>query len=122
MPDRTSGAKQAVQNMLFYYLTELINEPDPKQIIASEMGAMIDLSEDQLNYVKMQLSTKNKVIDNLSSCIELLDHMITSNKIDIESLNIVIRVLSLMKDACSATLDSFDLNFEEEENDEQQSE
>lgn len=115
MSDKSSGAKQAVQNMLFYYLTTLLDEKDPKQIIASEMGAMIDLSEDQLNYVKLQLSAKNKVLDNLETCVQLLENMVKTEKLDIDSLKIVIQVLSLMRDACSATLESLDLGDEEDE-------
>ncbi len=115
MSDKSSGAKQAVQNMLFYYLTTLLDEKDPKQIIASEMGAMIDLSEDQLNYVKLQLSAKNKVLDNLETCVQLLENMVKTEKLDIDSLKIVIQVLSLMRDACSASLESLDLTEETDE-------
>lgn len=109
MPDKISGAKQAVQNMLFYYLTTLLDEKDPKQIIASEMGAMINLSEEQLSYVKMHLSANNKVVDNLESCIQLLENMIKTGKVDIDSLKIVIQILSLMKSSCTATLKSLDI-------------
>ena len=111
MSDKTSGAKQAVQNMLFYYLTTLLDEKDPKQIMASELGAMIDLSEDQVNYVKLQLSAKNKVLDNLETCVQLLENMVKTEKIDIDALKIVIQVLSLMKATCETTLKS--LEFED---------
>lgn len=112
MSDKTSGAKQAVQNMLFYYLTTLLDQEDPKQIIASELGAMIDLSEDQLNYVKLQLSSNNKVLDNFETCIQLLENMVKTETIDIDSIRIVIKVLSLMKASCAATLDLLKLDTE----------
>lgn len=115
MSDKTSGAKQAVQNMLFYYLTTLLDKEDPKQIIASELGAMISLSEEQLNYVKLHLSAENKVLDNFGTCIQLLENMVKTEKIDIDSLKIVIQVLSLMKDTCAATLESLDLNIDNNE-------
>lgn len=112
MSDKLSGAKQAVQNMLFYYLTTLLDKEDPKQIMASEIGAMIDLSEDQLNYVKLHLSAKSKVLDNFETCIQLLENMVKTEKIDIDALKIVIQVLSLMKVTCETTLKS--LEFEDE--------
>lgn len=114
MSDKASGAKQAVQNMLFYYLTTLLDQEDPKQIMASEMGAMIELSEEQLNYVKLQLSAKNKVLDNFETCIKLLESMVKTGELDIDSLKIVIQVLSLMKATCEATLEALDIEQEED--------
>ena len=49
---RLTGAKEGVQTMLFYYLLALQgNVKDPKQVIATELGHMIDLSEEQIQYV-----------------------------------------------------------------------
>lgn len=108
------GAKQAVQTMLFYYLSSLITNhvEDPKQQIASELGAMIDLSEEQIQYVKMSLATEDKVLSNLDSCIQLLDAIHDKESFDLESIKIVQNVLSIMKKACQKTLEDFEIGNE----------
>ena len=95
------GAKNGVQNMLFYYLTSLMDNgvKDPKQHIATEIGKMIDLSEEQVLYVKANMALENKILESLLSAIQLLENMETSNKIDIESIRIVIGLLTAIKDS-----------------------
>ena len=57
--NKISGAKNALQTMLFYYLYSLIdNVEDPKQYIATELGKMINLSEEHIQYVKLDVATK----------------------------------------------------------------
>lgn len=105
---RLKGAKQGLQTMLFYYLSALIPlVKDPKQCIATDIGKMIDLSEEQLAYVKMTIATQNRVMSSLSSSIELLEVMEKSQKLDVESLSIVKRVLNTLKDECSKALNQY---------------
>ena len=107
------GAKHAVQTMLFYYLSSLIGTvEDPKQVIATELGSMIDLSEEQIQYVKLSLATEDKVLSNFESCIQLLDGIKDKDSFDLESIKIVRDILSLMKDACQKTLKDFDIGNE----------
>jgi hypothetical protein len=111
--NKSYGAKQAVQTMLFYYLSSLITTvEDPKQYIASELGSMIDLSEEQIQYVKLSLATEDKVLSNFESCIQLLDAMKDKDSVDLESIKIVKDVLILMKDACKKTLEDFEVGNE----------
>lgn len=105
---RISGAKQAVQTMLFYYLTTLIGVvEDPKQYIATEMAQMIDLSEEQARYVGMHIGTNGKVIEGLSSSISLLDGMDKKQQFDQESVRIVKGVLESLRNECQIALDKF---------------
>lgn len=102
LKSRLESSKAAVQNMLFYYITTLIDcgVKDPKQKIATEISGMIDLSEEQAMYVKSNISLDSKILEGLSSSIDLLKDMEKSGKIDQESISIVINLLSVIKDSC----------------------
>lgn len=105
---KVSGAKQGVQTMLFYYLSSLIGTvEDPKQYIATEMGEMINLSEEQIQYVKMNTAQDNKMLENLSSSISLLENMEKTNTLDLESIGIVKKILKIMESQCKKTLDDY---------------
>lgn len=96
--NKISGAKNGLQTMLFYYLYSLIgNVKDPKQYIATELGKMIDLSEEQIQYVKLNIANDNKLLENLSSSISLLDNMEKTGKLDIQSIKIVKGILEILK-------------------------
>ena len=108
MDSRRIGAKNSVQTMMFYYLSTLIGEvEDPKQYIATEMGKMIDLSEEQIQYVKMNISNDNKMLNNLSSAIALLENVEKTEKLDLESIGIVKNILKIMEEQCKKTLDDY---------------
>ena len=113
---KENGAKIGVQNMLYYYLSSIIETvEDPKQFIASEMGAMIDLSEEQIQYVKMNTSSNNKMLENLSSSIDLLVNIEKTKTLDLESIAIVRQILELMKKQCEDSLRKHTTLLEEEE-------
>ena len=104
-----SGAKNGLQTMLFYYLYSLIgNVKDPKQYIATEMGKMIDLSEEQIQYVEMNIANDNKLLENLSSSIRLLDNIEKTGKLDMESIKIVKSILEIMENQCKEILDDME--------------
>ena len=108
MDSKISGAKHAVQTMMFYYFSSLIGTvEDPKQYIATELGKMIDLSEEQIQYVKMNVANDNKMLDNLSSSIALLENMEKTGKLDLESIGIVKQVLEIMQNQCKKTLEEY---------------
>lgn len=108
MDARLSGAKQAVQNMLYYYLIALKDErvQDPKQAIATELGQMIDLSQEQVDYVLASLSNGSRLTENLSKCIELLKGMLSAGTLDKDAVNIVIKILDITHDNIKSILDS----------------
>lgn len=99
MDAKISGAKQAVQNMLYYYLIALqeSNVKDPKKVIATEIGEMIDLSEEQVDYVNMSINEGHKITENISNCIALLHGMLANNVLDVDSVKIVTKVLEILK-------------------------
>ena len=94
--------------MMYYYLSALIGSvEDPKQYIATELGKMIDLSEEQIQYVKLNVANDNKMLDNLSSSIALLESMEKAEKLDLESVRIVKQILEIMKEQCEQTLKEY---------------
>lgn len=108
MDSRRLGAENSVQTMMFYYLSTLIGAvEDPKQYMATKMGKMIDLSEEQIQYVKMNMSNDNKMLDNLSSSIALLENIEKTKELDLESITIVKNILTIMKEQCQKTLDDY---------------
>lgn len=116
MDSKITGAKNSVQTMLFYYLSAVIGTvEDPKQYIATELSKMIDLSEEQLQYVLMSIQNENKIIDNLSSSISLLENIEKTKKLDLESINIVKQILTIMKKQCEECLINYTKTVTEEE-------
>lgn len=105
---RLSGAKEGVQTMLFYYLLALQETvKDPKQVIATELGHMIDLSEEQIQYVQSHISTNGILVESLSSSIQLLENMEKTGKLDLESISIVKDTLSIMVKEINKVVEQF---------------
>ena len=103
--NKMSGAKNGLQTMLFYYLYSLVgNVEDPKQYIATELGEMINLSEEQIQYVELNVTNDNKLLENLSSSISLLDNIEKTGKLDMQSIKIVKGILEIMKNQCEEIL------------------
>ena len=117
--NKISGAKHGVQTMMFYYLSSQIGSvEDPKQHIATELGKMINLSEEQIQYVRMQVANENKMLVNLSSSIALLENMEKTGKLDLESIGIVKGILTIMQEQCQKALTEY-TDTEDEESDEE---
>jgi len=105
---KITGARKGVETMLYYYLSSLIGVvEDPKQVVATELGPMIDLSEAQIQYVKMSIANDNKMLDNLSCSIDLLKAMENTKEIDLESINIIRNILEIMHGQCKQSLDDY---------------
>lgn len=96
--EEIKGAEHAVRKMLFYYILALQSSgiEDVKQYIATRIGDIINLSDEQTKFVLANLNNENKLIDNLDNSIKLLKKMKDENKLDIESINIIIKVLELI--------------------------
>ena len=106
--NKMSGAKNGLQTMLFYYLYSLIgNVEDPKQHIATEISKMIDLSEEQIQYVQSHISTEGKLVESLSSSIQLLENMEKTGKLDLESISIVKNTLQIMTKEINKVVEQF---------------
>lgn len=92
------GAEFAVKKMLMYYVSALqsVGVDDVKQYIATRIGDMISLSEEQLKFVLANFHKDNQIVENLNNSIQLLNKMKKEEKLDIESIDIVVQVLSLI--------------------------
>lgn len=95
-----NGNKNAVVDMLFYYIHSLIKQgvEDPLQVISTELPEMIHCSMEQIEYVKMNVLQDNKLVENLDSSIGLLSSMEESKTLDLESIKIVKGILEIMRD------------------------
>lgn len=108
----TSGAKEGVKNMLYYYIDSLIGEgiEDPKEYIAKEIGDMINLSYEQVQYINSTLSDSISLSDNVEMCIKLLISMEKKKELDLESIVIVRKTLEIINQKLNDTKEYNDLN------------
>lgn len=95
-----NSIKNAVVDMLFYYIHSLIKEgvEDPLQVISTELPEMIHCSMEQIEYVKINALQGNKLLENLDSSIGLLSSMEESKSLDLESVKIVKGILEIMRE------------------------
>lgn len=107
--NEVDSSRKAVEDMMFYYLFGLIRngEQDPKQVIATEVAKMINLTEEQLDYVKINTEEHNNLIENLDCSIELLSNIEQSKKLDLESIKIVKGILLAMKEHAKEPLSKY---------------
>lgn len=117
--NKTFGAKNGVQSMLYYYLTALMESgvQDPKQKIATDIASMIDLSEEQLAYVRTHLSDGVRFEEELFSSIKLLKGMEKSGKLDKEALQIVIAMLENGAKQLKEAIDNYTMDDIKEDTD-----
>lgn len=97
--NRLESAKSALRNMLFYYIAELIDQgvEDPRQRVATEIGELINLSSEQLEYIYSKLSSSVSLEDNVDMCIKLLINIEKTKKLDMESIIIVRKTLEIFE-------------------------
>lgn len=91
MNHQIKAAQEAVVSMLIMYYTTLCgNVKDPKQVIATELPKLINLSEEQAVFVQ-QGCKKNApvIIEGLKNCLQLLSLMKSKQKVDNESIDII---------------------------------
>ena len=93
--NEVQGAENAVRKMLLYYISALdtVGVQDIKQYIATRISSMIDLSEEQYNFIKLNFESDNKIIENLENGVKLLKKIENEQKLDITSINIVKQML-----------------------------
>lgn len=96
--NEVKGAENAVRKMLLYYYSalEVSGVKDIKQYIATKIGKMIDLSEDQCSFIKANLSSNSKLKESLDNNIMLLENIENTKTLDIESIHIVKEFLKLL--------------------------
>ena len=101
-----NGHKNAVVDMLFYYIHSLIVQgvEDPIQVVSTELPEMIHASMEQIEYVKMNTLQDDKLVENLDSSIGLLSSMEESKSLDLESLRIVKGILEIMRNDAKTSL------------------
>lgn len=114
-----SSQRAVVIDMLYYYLYELVRSgvKDPLQVVATELPTMINCSAEQVEYVELNLN-KNNISERLESSISILKIMKDSNKIDKEGLDLVIKVISDIKqdfDRVAKQIKDAELGDEEDE-------
>ena len=103
---KVDSHKNAVVDMLFYYIYSLIAQgvEDPIQVVSTELPEMIHASMEQIEYIKMNILQDNKLVENFDSSIELLSSMEESKSLDLESLKIVKGILEIMRDNAKTSL------------------
>jgi hypothetical protein len=69
---------------------------DVRQYIATKIPEMIDFSKEQSDFIYMNINKENKIYNNLNNSIKLLDGILQSKKLDLDSIKIVKQILSLM--------------------------
>ena len=107
--NEVESCRKAVENMMFYYLFGLLRNgiEDPKQVIATEVANMINLTEEQLDYIKINTEEHNNLIENLDCSIDLLSNIEQSKKLDMESIKIVKGILLAMKEHAKEPLSKY---------------
>lgn len=100
--NEVKGAELAVKKMLLYYISALqtVGVDDVRQYIATKIGDMIQLSEEQCNFIKANFTKENKLVENLNNSIQLLQKMEEEQKLDLDSIKIVRQILELIKKDC----------------------
>ena len=96
--NEVKGAENAVKKMLLYYASALqtLGVEDVRQYIATRIGDMISLSDEQCKFILTNLKSENRIIDNLKNSIQLLNKMKQENKLDMESVDIIVKVMELI--------------------------
>lgn len=95
-----TGAESGIRKMLLYYVSALQSAgvEDVKQYIASRIGDIIQLSEEQCNFIIDNFENDGKLVKMLDESILLLKNMEKNKKLDLESISIVIQLLEMLKE------------------------
>lgn len=92
------GAEDAVRKMLLYYASALhnIGVEDVRQYIATKISSMIDLSEEQYQFILTNLNSENNIIESLENSVKLLKSIEDKKELDIDSIKIVRQFLEVI--------------------------
>jgi hypothetical protein len=101
--NEVKGAEKAVSTMLLYYVSALqsVGVEDVKQYIATQIGSMICLSEEQYIFVTENLKQEGKLFENINNSIRLLKQIEDKKELDLDSIKIVRQVLELILKECN---------------------
>lgn len=96
--NEVKGAEVAVNKMLLYYISALqtVGVEDVKQYIATRISEMIQLSEEQCNFIKANFTHDNKLIENMKNSVQLLQNMEDKKELDLDSIKIVKQIIELI--------------------------
>ena len=107
---KTEGVKRAAAKMIFYYISTLISvgDEDPRRTVATELGEMIDLSKEQVEYVLYTLDKNNDslFLKDLDTIISLIE----SN--DKESIAIALQMITKIRNDAKEAFDELKLEAE----------
>jgi hypothetical protein len=105
---KSESAKKAVKKMLFYYISALIEEgnEDPKRIAATELGEMINLSEEQVEFV---INSTNIGVSNFLK--DLTDIVLLIEKGDDKSRSIAVKMIEAIRDKAADTIKEMGLDY-----------
>ena len=97
------GAESAVSKMLLYYVSALqsVGVDDVKQYIATQIGKMICLSEEQCIFITENLKQDGKLFENIDNSIKLLKQIEEKQELDLDSIKIVRQILELILKECN---------------------
>lgn len=113
---KVMGAKMGVETMLYYYMAALSGKvKDIKQYMANRMPAMIDLTEEQATYVAASMTDANTVLTSLDTSMRLLKGMADSDKLDQDTIQLVVKILQNLRDECESALNTYLSQQEENE-------
>lgn len=108
--------KNVVTDMLFYYIYSLVKQgvEDPLQVLVAELPEMINISKEQLEYIKINALQKGKLVENLDSSIKLLSSIEESKTLDLESIKIVNGILEIIRNDADISLQKIFGNNEDD--------
>ena len=75
MSGQVESARKATIDMLFYMIAALVEDgdEDPKQTVATDLGKMISLSEDQVRFVLAHINDGSHYLKDIKDAISLIE-------------------------------------------------
>lgn len=99
---KDESTKQGLNSLVFYRLYSLIANgvQDPEKIIMQEIQESIRGAGAQIEFLNMDENSGHRVSESLNDCIKILSSMQEQERLDNESMDIVIGILESLKE-CS---------------------
>lgn len=110
MSGQVESARKATTDMLFYMIAALVEDgdEDPKQTVATDLGKMISLSEDQVRFVLAHINDGSHYLKDIEDAISLIESG------DKKSIDIAIKLLKAVCEAGESALKR--VNYEQHTN------
>ena len=109
MDNKLDGARSNLKTMLYYYIVALVEagDPDPKETICKQIADMVGLAEDQIAFVEDKLKSRTTMDQQLECAVELLQAIEKSNKLDMESVRIVKKLIQSIRASYKEAISKF---------------